>query len=225
MADFLIQFFKVLIVVPVALLPIINPLSTAPVFVGTVGTDRDLAKRLARQIAINAWGRAGGVYAHRHLYPAFCSASLFPSSALAAACSWPPRAGACFTAPKRMTCMLAAAESLFSSNYELVRRSFFPTTFPLTTGPGTIAASIALGAQITGITAPVLYLAGDLGPEPAERCWYRPSDLVFWNSAAVMKRLGDIGTLVMMRLMAFILLCIGIQMMWTGWSELNGVTL
>ena len=30
--------------------------------------------------------------------------------------------------------------------------------------------------------------------------------------------------LVMMRLMAFILLCIGIQIMWNGWAELNRVT-
>jgi len=27
----------------------------------------------------------------------------------------------------------------------------------------------------------------------------------------------------MVRLMAFILLCIGIQIMWTGWAELNGL--
>jgi multiple antibiotic resistance protein len=28
---------------------------------------------------------------------------------------------------------------------------------------------------------------------------------------------------VMVRLMAFILLCIGIQIMWTGWAELTGL--
>ena len=47
--------------------------------------------------------------------------------------------------------------------------------------------------------------------------------LIFANSAAVMARLGRIGTLVMVRLMAFILLCIGIQIMWAGWAELNGL--
>jgi multiple antibiotic resistance protein len=46
---------------------------------------------------------------------------------------------------------------------------------------------------------------------------------VFKNAAAVLQRLGEIGTLVMMRLMAFILLCIGIQIMWTGWAELTGM--
>ena len=47
--------------------------------------------------------------------------------------------------------------------------------------------------------------------------------LIFANSAAVLSRLGRIGTLVMIRLMAFILLCIGIEIMWAGWSELNGI--
>ena len=45
---------------------------------------------------------------------------------------------------------------------------------------------------------------------------------LFKNAAAVLGWLGEIGTLVMMRLMAFILLCVGIQIMWNGWAELNG---
>jgi multiple antibiotic resistance protein len=28
---------------------------------------------------------------------------------------------------------------------------------------------------------------------------------------------------VMIRMMAFILLCIGIEIMWTGWAQLNGL--
>ena len=47
--------------------------------------------------------------------------------------------------------------------------------------------------------------------------------LIFKNSVAVLARLGKIGTLVLIRLMAFILLCIGIEIIWTGWAELNGL--
>jgi multiple antibiotic resistance protein len=100
-------------------------------------------------------------------------------------------------------------------------RSFFPITFPLTTGPGTIAASIALGAQIPA--QPAIYLAGAgvaaLGALLVSLVLY----FVLKNSAAVLDRLGEVGTLVMTRLMAFILLCIGIQIMWNGWAELNGL--
>lgn len=108
------------------------------------------------------------------------------------------------------------------SNYELVRRSFYPMTFPLTTGPGTIAASIALGAQLDK-TAPVLYLAGALVAAAGAALVSVILYLIFKNSAWVLERLGSIGTMVMTRLMAFILLCIGVQIMWTGWAELNGL--
>lgn len=50
-----ILFLNALILVPVTLLPIINPLATAPVFVATFGGNRAVAQRLARQIAINSW--------------------------------------------------------------------------------------------------------------------------------------------------------------------------
>jgi multiple antibiotic resistance protein len=43
----------------------------------------------------------------------------------------------------------------------------------------------------------------------------------FSNAGAVIRRLGEMGALVMMRLMAFILLCVGLQIIWTGWAELN----
>ena len=35
--------------------------------------------------------------------------------------------------------------------------------------------------------------------------------------------LGPSGINVMVRLSAFILLCIGIEIMWTGWAELNSI--
>jgi multiple antibiotic resistance protein len=47
--------------------------------------------------------------------------------------------------------------------------------------------------------------------------------LVFSQAAEVLGWLGEIGTMVMMRLTAFILLCIGIEIMWTGWAALNHI--
>jgi multiple antibiotic resistance protein len=103
----------------------------------------------------------------------------------------------------------------------LVPVTLLPIINPLSTGPGTIAASIALGAQIP--TRPVLFLAGALVAAGGATLVSLTLYLLFKNSAAVLNRPGEIGTLVMMRLMAFILLCIGIQIMWTGWAELNGI--
>jgi multiple antibiotic resistance protein len=116
---------------------------------------------------------------------------------------------------------VAAHDAVLLSDAEIVQRSFFPITFPLTTGPGTIAASIALGAQIPA--EPALYAVGVLVAGAGAALVSVVLYLIFKNSVAVLARLGKIGTLVLIRLMAFILLCIGIEIIWTGWAELNGL--
>ena len=222
MESFVVPFLKALILVPVTLLPIINPLGTAPVFVATVGANRSVAKRLARQVAINGWlviviSMLIGSYVL-----AFFGVSLpvvrLGGGLLVAATAW----RMLHRTEDDDVHAAAAEEAATLSDAEIVGRSFFPITFPLTTGPGTIAASIALGTQIP--TTPVLYLAGAIVAAAGAALVSLALYFIFRNSAAVLERLGAIGMLVMMRLMAFMLLCIGIQIMWTGWAELNGLT-
>jgi multiple antibiotic resistance protein len=214
-------FLRALVLIPVTLLPIINPLSTAPVFVATAGANRSVARKLARQVAINAWfvlvvAMLVGTYVL-----AFFGVSLpvvrIGGGLLVAATAW----HLLHQTKDDDVHAVAAEKAATLSDAEIVQRSFFPITFPLTTGPGTIAASIALGAQIPA--DPKLFMLGIVvagcGAALVSLLLY----LIFANSAAVMARLGPIGTLVMIRLMGFILLCIGIQIMWTGWAELNGL--
>jgi multiple antibiotic resistance protein len=212
---------KALVLVPVTLLPIINPLSTAPVFVATVGGDRVLAGRLARQVAINSWfvvvvSILVGTYVLA-LFGISLPVVRLGGGLLVAATAW-----RMLHRTEDDDVHAAAAEQASElSHLEVMRRSFFPITFPLTTGPGTIAASIALGAQIP--PTPVLYLAGAVVAAAGAVLVSAVLYLVFRNSTTVLTRLGPVGMLVMTRLMAFILLCIGIQIMWTGWAELNGL--
>ena len=44
--------------------------------------------------------------------------------------------------------------------------------------------------------------------------------LTYRYSGNVLRKLGTTGTMVLMRLAAFILLCIGIDILWSGASEL-----
>jgi multiple antibiotic resistance protein len=217
-----VPFLKALILVPVTLLPIINPLSTAPVFIATVGANRSVAKRLARQVAINGWfvmvtSMLIGTYVLT-LFGISLPVVRVGGGLLVAATAW----RMLHRTEDDDVHAAAAARASEMSDAEIVRRSFFPITFPLTTGPGTIAASIALGAQIP--TTPVLFLAGAVVAAAGAALVSAVLYFIFKNSAAVVDRLGAVGMLVMMRLMAFILLCIGIQIMWTGWAELNGLT-
>ena len=217
-----IPLLKSLALVPVTLLPIINPLSTAPVFAATVGTDRELAKRLARQVAINSWfvvvtSILIGTYVLA-LFGISLPVVRLGGGLLVAATAW----RMLHRTDDDDVHAAAAAETAEISHAEVVRRSFFPITFPLTTGPGTIAASIALGAQMP--TTPILYLAGAIVAASGAALVSLVLYWLFSNSAKVLDRLGEVGMLVMTRLMAFILLCIGIQIMWNGWAELNGMT-
>ena len=217
-----VQFLKALVLVPVTLLPIINPLSTAPIFVASFGRDRTLAARLARQIAINSWfvivvSMLIGTYVLT-IFGISLPVVRLGGGLLVASAAW----RLLHRTEDDDVHAAAAEEASALSDAEVARRSFFPLTFPLTTGPGTIAASIALGAQIP--TTPVLYLAGAVVAAAGAAITALVLYLVFRHAAAVLDKLGEVGTLVMIRLTAFILLCIGIQIMWTGWAELNGMT-
>jgi small neutral amino acid transporter SnatA (MarC family) len=95
------------------------------------------------------------------------------------------------------------------------RMSFFPLTLPLTTGPGTIAASIALSAErrsseISDIALNALAFTLTAATV-ALTVW-----IAYANAAAVARRLGPTGMLIAAKLAAFVLLCIGAQIMLTG---------
>lgn len=211
-----------IILVPVTLLPIINPLSAAPVFAATVGSNKLLAKRLARQVAINAWFVLLGAILIGSYVLALFGVSLpvvrIGGGLLVVATAWQM-----LNHNEDDDVHAAAAEEAVAlPDAKVVQQSFFPITFPLTTGPGTIAASIALGAKIPA--EPVKYALGVLVAICGAALVSITLYLIFSNSIRVLAWLGKIGTLVMIRMMAFILLCIGIEIMWTGWAELNGLT-
>lgn len=221
MESLFIPIVKSLLLVPVTLLPIINPLSTAPIFVTTVGKDSNLAARLARQVAINSWfvivaSMLIGTYVLA-IFGISLPVVRIGGGLLVASTAW----RLLHNSEEDEVHARAAEKAYEMSDAEVVRRSFFPITFPLTTGPGTIAAAIALGAQIP--SSPALYVAGVFVAVAGAALVSLALYLIFKNSTSVVVWLGDVGMLVLTRLMAFILLCIGIQIMWYGWAELNGI--
>ena len=90
--------------------------------------------------------------------------------------------------------------------------AFFPLTMPLTVGPGTIAASIALGAQDKGgLIGHLVIWAVALPVAISIYFCYR-------HAATVAKAIGPKASRIMARLTAFLLMCIGVQMILTGAS-------
>jgi multiple antibiotic resistance protein len=90
--------------------------------------------------------------------------------------------------------------------------AFFPLTMPLTVGPGTIAASIALGAQDkSGLIGHLVIWAVALPLAVSIYFCYR-------YAAMVAKAIGAQASRIVARLTAFLLMCIGVQMILTGAS-------
>jgi multiple antibiotic resistance protein len=92
--------------------------------------------------------------------------------------------------------------------------AFFPLTMPLTTGPGTIAVTIALSSQRPSTGLGTLSFFG--GMSLAAACVALLIWLCFRWSDRVVALLGPGGARVMSRLVAFLLLCVGVQIMITG---------
>jgi multiple antibiotic resistance protein len=96
-------------------------------------------------------------------------------------------------------------------------KAFYPLTLPITVGPGSIAVAIALGTGRPRVGIPLVSLAGAAVGMAILWC----SIYVCVRYAAnVEKLLGPIGTEVAMRLFAFVLFCIGVQILWLGLDDL-----
>ena len=96
--------------------------------------------------------------------------------------------------------------------------AFFPLTMPLTTGPGAISVAIALASQrpendhgtvsfFIGVSIAAVLVALMVG------VFYR------W-SGVVLSLLGRAGARVLSRLVAFLLLCVGVQIISSGLESL-----
>ena len=100
------------------------------------------------------------------------------------------------------------------------RRSpaFYPLTMPLTVGPGSISVAITIGANHPHsvrsllVNGPVILIGVTL-VAAAVYVAYRYAD-------RLSRMIGETGMNVLLRLAAFILLCIGVQIVWNGASAL-----
>ncbi len=107
-----------------------------------------------------------------------------------------------------------------TSDAAVLRRSFFPLTMPLTVGPGTISVTLALGAKAANSDAILLDAIGAV----AGTMLIAATIYVCYRYAArVIGFLGPEGSDVVVRLSAFILMCLGVQILWSGYIALKAM--
>ena len=99
-----------------------------------------------------------------------------------------------------------------------LKKAFYPLTFPLTVGPGSISISITLGASVPDSRIEDLYWlpAGVAGAAIIGLCIF----ISYRFADKVSKLLGETGTHIFLQLSAFIALCVGLQITWGGVLEL-----
>jgi multiple antibiotic resistance protein len=211
-------FGKSFLFVLAALLPILNPAATAPIFLAlTEGASPQTRAVLARRIA-------------RNMFMLMVGAMLIGSYVLDLfGISLPiVRVGGGLIVAANGWRLLNASHSGSDSRRALAegftaeharRQAYYPLTFPISCGPGSIAAAITIGVTLHE-DQPLRSLVRMSGGVLALLASGIVLFLAFRYALQLLKPLGEAGTVVFLRLSAFILLCLGVQIVWDGLSEL-----
>lgn len=200
-----------------ALFPIVNPLGIAPIFLTLTRDLTDRQRRsLAGKVALNGFLLLLGSLFVGDTVLAFFGVSV-PVVQVA---------GGLVVASLGWHLLQAPDEDQTSrapESYEAMEsKALYPLTLPLTVGPGSISVAITLGANFPSTAQPLVWDAASasIGMFLVALSIYA----CFAYADVVSRRLGRRGLAVVMRLSAFILLCIGVQIMWNGADMLFGIT-
>jgi len=197
----------------VGLFPIVNPVGTAPIFLSlTRGASAETRATLARRIAVNGFVLLVVSMLIGSYILAFFGISLpvvqVAGGLVLTATGWsllsrPPGAA-------------SAERAVESTHRDWLQQSFYPLTLPLTVGPGSLSVAVTLGANASGAVVPVL-IASLLAAAFIAGTIY----LSYAWSERLERVLGESAINVFLRLSAFLLLCIGVQIVANGVKALK----
>jgi len=89
---------------------------------------------------------------------------------------------------------------------DILKNAFYPLTLPLTVGPGSISIAITLGANVLAL------MSAAIGAALIAVTIY----ICYGYSARLAAAVGPSGMNVILRLSSFLLVCIGVQILWNG---------
>ncbi len=204
------HFLTALLLVVGGLLPIVNPLGSAPMFLAmTRGADLATRQQLALKIAINTFilimgSLIFGAYVLK-VFGLSVPVVQVAGGAVLCALGWnllhqEDNAPVTTDAPM--------------DTGKVFMRAFYPLTLPLTVDPGAISVAITVGANHAhGIDRVIIgFVAGVTGTALISVCVW----LAYRYAQRVAHWLGHTRVVVVLRLSAFIVLCIGVQITWNG---------
>lgn len=203
----------------VGLFPIVNPVSGAPLFLSLTPHATPAERRvLATRVATNSFFLLlGSLFVGSHVLEFFgitLPAVRVGGGLVVVAFAWNLL---------NPTDSARAPPADGTSNEGRVADAFYPLTMPLTVGPGSISVAIALGSQRPKLGGGLAELAALGGGAVLGVLAIAATILLCYRSAdRVVSALGRNATNVVMRLSAFILLCLGVQIIWNGYKAFMG---
>jgi multiple antibiotic resistance protein len=209
----LLHFGSIVMLAVGALLPIVDPLGGAPIYLAmTASLTSEERSRMAKTVAINSFlllvtSAFIGAYVLD-----FFGLSI-PSVQVAGGIVVCMIAWSLLNSPNSPPALERDSPHTATPE-DLSQRAFYPMTMPLTVGPGSISVALTLGANPPPGFRPLLVTAfahavGIFLVALGVYFSYRYAD-------RILRKLGATGTGVVVRLTAFILLCIGVQICWNG---------
>ena len=202
-----------------ALFPVVNPPGAALVFLSmtkraSVATRRTLARRVAvNSFFVMAASLLAGAFVLK-IYGISVPVLRVAGGLIVAVSGWKLlNEGSTKTLEETPTAERKA---------DYTGHAFYPLTLPLTTGPGTIAVMVSLGLSRAAYSDYAQDLSFVLSGLLATVVIAAAIYVCFAFSDWVERVLGHAGTDIAVRLSAFILFCLGVQIIWTGASDLLG---
>jgi multiple antibiotic resistance protein len=210
----MIQAAKSILLVVSALFPIVDPIGGGPIFLALTRDCTPQARRvLARRIAVDSFILLIASFTIGSHVLSFFGISLpvvqVGGGLIVIAAGW---------AMLKQKDGDRGAVQHTASTADVLRDAFYPLTLPLTVGPGSISVAITLGAnEPHHLQASLLaILAAAIGSAFVALTIY----LCYGFSDRLAVIIGPTGMNVVVRLTAFLLVCIGVQILWNGASSL-----
>jgi multiple antibiotic resistance protein len=200
-----------------ALFPIVDPLGGSPIFLAMTGQYSPRTRReLSWRIAMDSFFLLVGSYFIGTHILAFFGISLpvvqVGGGLVVIATGWTLLKQGNVNEPKGMTHSMPSDDPL--------RNAFYPLTLPLTVGPGSISVAITLGANAAHHHGHnlILILVAIVGSVLLALSIF----LCYGFADRLGQALGPTGMTVIIQLTSFLLVCIGVQILWNGIRTLLG---
>jgi multiple antibiotic resistance protein len=201
-----------------ALLPIVNPLGMAPIFAEmTLGYDTGIRRTVAMRVAVNGVVLlVASLFIGSYILQFFgisLAAVQMGGGLVVTVAGWQ-----ILNRPGEPSGQVQAPPS----RERILSQAFYPLTMPLTVGPGCIAVALTLGSNLHEerhlqlIVSALAAMIGILLIGITIFLCYRFSD-------KLQRLFGPLGSSIVIRLSAFILVCIGIQIMFNGLKDFYDV--